>query len=130
MKDFVVYHNPDAMGYPANEHPSLTVLTNKRVSEDVIGDRVWLLTGEGTPRKYYLCAWFFIDQVESGDDAGFVTCLEGTNGNKFDPMIPIENEEWFRDFRKGQGNFAFGFQPINNQETVERLENLAKLQKV
>jgi hypothetical protein len=45
-------------------------------------------------------------------------------------MIPIEDDEWFRDFKKDHGNFAFGFQPIKKQETVERLESLANTRKV
>ncbi|MBK9173227.1 MAG: hypothetical protein IPM28_09515 [Chloracidobacterium sp.] len=126
MKDFVVYHNPNAMGYPAGEHPELTVLTNKRVS-DVIGDRVWLLTGEGKPRKFFLCAWFFIDHIDSGEDEGFATCISGTTGRKFDPMIPIDkNAEWFHDLKQEQGNFAWGFSKIKSEAAIGELEKLAQ----
>ncbi|MBK9528105.1 MAG: hypothetical protein IPO41_07235 [Acidobacteria bacterium] len=125
MKDFIVYHNPDIMGYPVSNHGTLSVLTNKKVT-DVVGDRVWLLTGEGRPRRYFLCAWFFIDQVESGEADGFVTCLRGETGKSFDPLIPIEStEDWFKNFRTAQGNFAFGFSVITKDETVARLEKLA-----
>lgn len=124
MKDFVVYHNPDSMGYSASQHGSLSVLTNKKVS-DVVGDRVWLITGEGRPRKYFLCSWFFIDHLESGEDVGFVTCLKGETGKSFDPLIPIDStEDWFKDFRAAQGNFAFGFNLIKDMASIEQLEEL------
>jgi len=127
MKDFIVYHNPDSMGYPVTKHESLSVLTNKRVS-DVVGDRVWLLSGEGHPRSYFLCAWFYIDQVDSGEDDGFVTCLRGETGKSFDPMIPIDRDDaWFRDFRAAQGNFAFGFNLIKDITSIKKLEELANI---
>lgn len=127
MKDFVVYHNPDSMGQKAGKAKQLCVLTNRRVAADVVGDRVWLLTGEGSPRNYYLVFWFFIDEVVSGRAEGFETMIRGNVGEAFDPMIPIDkNAEWFQEFKRDQGNFAWGFSPITRIETVERLEMLIK----
>lgn len=57
MADFVVYHSPDRMGYSADTVRGFSILTNKNVPS-VVGSRVWLLTGEGTPRTYYLRGHF------------------------------------------------------------------------
>ena len=125
MKDFVVYHNPDSMGYPASGIESLAVVTNNKIG-DVHGGKVWLITGEGRPRKYFLVCWFIVDTVSSACDSGFKTRVSGTEGEVFDPMIPLDSEaEWFQAFRKNQGGFAFGFRAIKGSETVERLQELA-----
>src|SRR5687768_1309927 len=126
MQDFVVYHNPDEMGELDSSRSELRIVTNKRV-RDVIGDRVWLITAKDRPRKFYLCSWFIVGAVEDAQDEGFTTRLRGSHGQNFHPTIPIPNEEWFQEFKKNQGNFAFGFQKISNSETIERLEELAGL---
>lgn len=122
MKDFVVYHNPDVMGGEASTVSPVSVVTNKNVG-NVIGDRVWLLTGEGSPRQFYIRSYFIISTIEPGTDQGFNTRLSGETGKVFDPMIEIGTKDWFADFRQQQGNFAFGFQPINDPNFVEALEN-------
>jgi hypothetical protein len=45
VPDFVAYHNPDTMGYAADEVEGLNFLTNKNLPF-VVGSRVWMVTGE------------------------------------------------------------------------------------
>jgi hypothetical protein len=52
--DFLVYHNPESIGYSAREVEVLEIVTDKQVSREVIGGRVWLLTGEGKPTHVLL----------------------------------------------------------------------------
>lgn len=126
MKDFIVYNNPDSVGELYKKAP-LSVFTNKRVSAEVVGGRVWLIAGGGSRQKrdYFLRCWFFIDEVASGSEHGFATCVRGVEGKVFDPMIPIDQDEWFRKLKKDQGNFAFGFSPIKDETAVSELEKLA-----
>jgi hypothetical protein len=50
MKHFVVYHNPEKMGYSADELTEPCIVTNKAV-EGLIGNRIWLIQGKGKPRQ-------------------------------------------------------------------------------
>jgi len=124
MQDVVVYHNPDVMGYPASEVSSLSIVTNKKVG-DVRGARVGLLTGEGSPRTFYLCGYFTIEKVESGVEEGVQGRLTGSKGRLLNPMPMLNKEDWLADFKRSQGNFAFGLQSITKQECVQGLESVA-----
>ena len=57
--------------------------------------------------------------------AGIATTWEGTIPAADDPMLEIVQEEWFLKLKKDQGNFAFGFNPIKDQEAVSQLHILA-----
>ena len=51
-REFVAYHAPERMGYSAREVTTLEILTDRRVSDGLLGGRVWLVwlvTGEGRP---------------------------------------------------------------------------------
>lgn len=125
MKDFVIYYNPDRVGSIEKVNP-LSAYTKKAVSRDVVGGRLWLLTGIGSPKKYFLKAWFVIEYIDVDPARSLKTCVGGFEGRSFDPLIPIDKtEEWFKTFFESQGHFAFGFNPIKEPETVEALEQLA-----
>ena len=125
MKDYLVYHNPDRMGYPASEVDVLSIVTN-RSATGAKGARVWLITGESKPRKYSLRGFFTVDRIEKSDNPEFKIAVSGTAGALFQPMPVLENEDWFPEFKHGQGNFAFGFQPINDPRYVQGLLAVAK----
>lgn len=125
MKEYVVYHNPDEMGYELKPNTSdhHSIVTNKKVSDNVIGCRVWLLTGEGSPRTFMLHSYFIVDEEPTASEE-FQTELSG-KGRGFDPMRTLNDEEWFPDFKRTQGNFAFGFQRITEPRFIEGLEAIA-----
>jgi hypothetical protein len=127
MKDFLVYHNPDAMGVDVRKVNAFAIVTNKPVTDNVIGSRVWLLTASGKPRTFLLRSYFIVDQVDSNVD-GFQTRLSGTTGKVFEPMIELNHEHWFDALKKSQGNFAFGLQRIQNERFIGGLEKLANAQ--
>jgi hypothetical protein len=129
VSDFVVYHNPDSMGYPAEQVDTLSIVTDKSANT-ALGSRIWLITGEGTPRTFYLCGWFTATSVGPDPNGDFNTVVEGTVGVMLrKKRWPILNHlPWFPPFKENQGNFAFGFQPINQRAVVQGLEALiAKL---
>ena len=113
MTDFVVYHKPEVMGYDAINVDNLAIYTNKS-STSAVGGRVWLLTGEGSPRIYRLRSTFLVSEIVPSDKAGFKTKIIGKDGRLLDPMPALNSEPWFKEFVQKQGNFAFGFQPIND----------------
>ena len=102
------------------------MLTNKTVSQNVCGSTIWLITAEGRPRQFYLVLNFVADVVESGEGEGFRTRIRGEHGHKFDPMIRIDDQPWFTEFKRQQGNFSFGFSSINDDRVVAGLEALVK----
>ena len=120
MKDYVVYHNPDIMGVLAIDVDPFAVVTDKRVAK-IRGSRVWLLTGQGNPRTYFVRSYFLVEEIQSGTDSGFETKLCGSVGKAFDPMVELPDAEWFVDFKRSQGNFGFGLQPINDDRFIEGL---------
>lgn len=123
MTDYVVYHNPDVMGYGALDVDNLSIYTNKDPG-NVIGSRVWLLTGEGSPRRFLLRATFLVSEVGRSDRPQFRTRVFGKAGTFMHPMPVLNDEPWFIQFKKSQGNFAFGFQPISESDAVAGLHAL------
>lgn len=122
MRDVLVYHNPDSMGYPASDVMEPVIVTNKRVGEEAIGDRIWLITGEGRPRRYYLRGYITASGIQSGDDDGFRTRVSGDKGHFSNGLIDISDEEWLPELKRSQGNFAFGYQIIKDPRFVRGLE--------
>jgi hypothetical protein len=108
---------------PASRVSELEVVTDKRV-RDVVGDRIWLITGEGKPRTYYLVSVFTVEKVEDASSSGFQTRLRGSNGQLFRPMINLSVEDWMPDLVRCLGNFAFGFQRISDDRFVNHLERV------
>ena len=45
MKDFLVYHNPDSMGVDVRKVDPFAIVTNKPVTDDIIGSRVRKILG-------------------------------------------------------------------------------------
>jgi len=125
MKDYIVYHNPDVMGVEVTNADGRSVVTNKKVG-DVRGSRIWLLTGQGSPRSFSLRSYFIVEEIESGIGDGFETRLSGVTGEVFDPMLPLNDEVWFDDFKQSQGNFGFGFQTVSEARFIQGFEALVK----
>ena len=55
----------------------------------------------------------------------FAPAFAGSIGHKFDPMIRIDDQPWFGEFKRRQGNFSFGFSPISDDRVIAGLEELA-----
>jgi hypothetical protein len=95
MRHFLVYHNPDAMGYSLNENSAeesdFSIITNKPV-RTLLGDRIWLITGEGRPRRYYLCETFIVDAIDRDQESVYTNIAKGTEGQRFLPMIQLDDQ--------------------------------------
>ena len=126
-RDAVVYHSPERMGFSVAASREPYFLTNKRVAPDAVGTRVWLLTGEGRPRRYWLRGTFTVARVESGADEDFRLRVWGADARWLDPMVDVTDAEWFDALRRSQGSFAFGFQTIADPRLVRALEGAAGL---
>lgn len=117
MKDYLVYHKAEKMGYPALDIENLAIYTSKPTA-GAVGGRVWLVAGEGAPRKYYLRATFLIGGVHASEKPGFRSRVVGTDGRLFDPMPRLDAEAWFPSFVEEHGRFALGFSEIKNPHAI------------
>lgn len=121
MEDYVQYHNSDKRGFSCFElakGSSFQIVTNKALAKKLIGSRVWLVGGEGKPRRYYLCFTFVVNQVQEGTGE-FRYMLSGHKGLFFDPPILLNHFPWFRDFLKSQQNFSMGLRKIEKIYVAE-----------
>lgn len=116
MRNYVQYHNTEFMGYPCDDGDSdyFSIVTNKSVS-NLVGNRIWLISGEGRPRNYFLCKVFIVDEVGQDDSGNYAN---GVIGTSFKPLIPLNNLSWFKDFMKSQQNFRFGLNEIQDERFI------------
>lgn len=129
MDNYVQYHNSEAMGVSCleltnGEENSFSIATSKPVSK-LIGSQIWLIGGLGKPRKYYLCYYFLVDNIEPSDsDSYFKYYVTGQEGKVFKPAVLLNDFEWFKDFLKSQQNFSMGLRKID-KVFVDELEKIA-----
>lgn len=122
MNNYVQYHNTEQRGYSCEDLDVLRVYTRRPVDR-LPGQRLWLISGEGRPRRYYLCMVFRVDEVGLADDPARGNYVRGTEGRMFRPPIPFDELPWFPDFLKSQQNFSLGLRQVEPQY-VQALETL------
>jgi len=122
MRHFVQYHNSEKMGYPCDGVVTFRILTNKPVTA-LPANTIWLISGEGNPRQYALCAVFIADDVGATQEKGFSRYASGERGQFFRPPLPLNERAWFGDFLTSQQNFSLGLREIP-ASFVEELEAL------
>jgi hypothetical protein len=113
MRDYVQYHKTEEYG-PASTSAPIYICTNKHKPE-VVGSRVWLFSGEGRPRRYFLSAMFIADRFFPMPDPDFFFRVDGEEGRRFAPPIEVTDYPWFYELRRQQGNFAFGLNELNER---------------
>ncbi len=124
MRNFVQYHNPDVMGIPYKSSTGNFSIFSDKFFRSLVGATVWLVTGKGQPRHYYLCSTFTVDRVE-GDNAGRLrNRVSGSVGQDLDPFVEIGEMSWFPELLKMTGNFGLGLQPITNKTIIRGLEDV------
>jgi 5-methylcytosine-specific restriction endonuclease McrA len=126
MRDFIIYHSAKKRGFPIRGNTSLQIVTKRSVN-DLVGQRVWLVTGEGTPCRFFLASMFIVDRIDRNQSLKYPNQAYGTNGRTFDPIVLIEEEPWFEDFKSYNGDFAFGLKEITSKQEFVR-ELLATVQ--
>ena len=109
VKHYVQYHNTDAQGgRPAGGDGRFQIYSSKSL-RSLPGHTVWLVSGEGpSPKRYFLEYIFVVEDITSGSP----NVAWGTNGQRFDPPLPLNGEPWFADFKRSQQNFSLGVREI------------------
>ena len=118
MGHCVQYHNPEKQGPFSPEEDDFSIFTKKSV-DHLVGETIWLVSRRGDPVEYVLCMTFVVERVGRDPELGNVAWA--SRGRVFSPPVRIDREPWFGRLRYLTGNFAFGLQPINEEEVVEGL---------
>ena len=125
IRNFIQYHNCDNMGASPTElsqGQDFGISTNKS-PERVVGNRIWLIAGEGKPRRYYLTYSYVADNFEKAPvGSDFRYSLDGQAGKKYFPPIPLNDFPWFQKFLKTRF-YSHGLTPVskNISDQLERL---------
>jgi len=126
VRHFIQYHNPDRMGEAFCFRGWFAVFTNK--SHSLVASlpeaTVWLVGGDGRPRRYFLCYSFIVDQVGAADHPAFRWYVSGSSGTLYDPAVRIDGDCWFYDFLRRQANFSLGLRELSTADR-EHLEGRA-----
>ena len=110
------------MGYScAGIEPNpLSIVTQKSVP-DIRGEVVWILCGEGKPRRYGICARFIATSIEAEPDGSTIVAGDGTLLKR---EIPLNDEPWFKQFLSDYQNFSLGFREIKERAYIDEFERL------
>lgn len=124
-RHFIQYHNPDKMGRSYERSGDFSIFTNKPYSlvAALPGNTVWLIGGEGRPRRYSLCCVFVVDEIGQADEPSFRWYARGAEGRHFPALPRIDDDPWFRPFLWRQANFSLGLRELA-QPDIARLQQL------
>jgi hypothetical protein len=122
MNHFVVYHNPDTMGYDAREVEGFAIVTKKSVM-GAKGSRIWLITGRGSPRRYSITHSFIAQTAGPSSSTRGMNEVAAEEGTRYRPEIELTELPWFPAFKKTMGSFGLGYQRIK-EPYISALETL------
>lgn len=128
MQHFAAYHNTERMGRSLAEADPLRVGTSRRV-DHLPGNAVWMIVGEGeSPKTFLLGSVFVVNEIaeKEGDhlSGGFRRFARG-DGYTFHPHVPLNNLDWFPDFKKSMASFSLGVHRIADEAHIRALQELA-----
>lgn len=121
MAHYVQYRNPDLVGGDCGEGigGDFVIGTNKGLVYRLPGNTVWVVCGQGRPRRYFLRSRFVVDEVGADEeDTLFRYYAQGRGGQWLQPPMPLDRLPWFAEFRRLQSNFSFGLNPIPERFVV------------
>jgi hypothetical protein len=123
-RHFVAYHNTEKMGRSFAEGNPFRILTNKPVDRYADGI-IWVIFGEGrNPRRFSLGSFFRVTEMGDAAEDGFNHFAAG-QGEVFRPPIPLNDLEWFNDFKRAMNSFQFGIQPLKDEGHIAALTAIA-----
>jgi hypothetical protein len=112
------------MGQSLQEGNPFEVITNKPV-EHLLQNAVWFIQGDGAvPKSYSLASVFLVSEVGETGEREFKRFARG-RGHLFQPPVPLNDLEWFKDFFKRMAHFSIGVQAIKEERFVEGLLHFA-----
>jgi hypothetical protein len=115
-RHYVQYHNSDMQGdLPRSVNSEFSIFTRKNI-KNLIGGRIWLISGQGLKKKLFFLEYSFIaDSIKYGNPKTII----GAGGIVFDPPLLLSGLPWFEEFKKRQQNFSLGLREIDQVAAVE-----------
>jgi hypothetical protein len=99
-KHFVQYHKTDEYGPPGN---AFAIETDKSV-DNLHGNTVWLISGEGSPKQYYLECNFVVSKIGAVGRADYPKYFaRGEKGVRPRRRILLNDFPWFPELKKSLG---------------------------
>lgn len=122
----MAYHNTQRMGRSLQDGDPLNLLTDRPV-EQLRGNVVWFIVGEGAPpKRYSLGSVFVVEKTGDAGDRGFRFYAKGSdeNGHAFEPEPALNDLVWFPDFFRSTAHFSLGVQEIKDPRFIDALLGL------
>lgn len=124
MRHFIAYHNTERMGRPLSDGDPLSLQTNKGV-EQLLGNAVWFVQGDGTRQKEYsLGSVFIVSETGNTGNEEFRRFARGS-GHVFQPPVSLNALSWFPDFFKAVAHFSLGVHELKDERLIAELRGLA-----
>jgi hypothetical protein len=114
LKHYIQYHNTEKAGQLVAGADDSFVATSLKPIRKVVGQQMWLISGQGKPRNYQLECTFRVDEVIEGTPSRAI----GTTGKRCVPPIPLSGRPWFDQFVLDQQQFSLGVREIQPEALV------------
>jgi hypothetical protein len=102
---------------------NFSILTNKSLNPTK-GDIVWLVVGEGKPRRYSLGSRFVVEGRHTGGGGRFKYEIFGLKGRDFVPLSLIDTLPWFQELFTKTAHFSTCLQVIRSANIINGLESV------
>jgi hypothetical protein len=122
---YVQYHRTEEHGPPVIDPDGFKIYTRKPI-DGLHGCTVWLISGEGTPKRYFLEYYFVVDEVceHAANESGFTYTVGGKRGQKVSPRLSLDDFAWFQELRTRLADFSAGLSELGPKSIAE-LQRLA-----
>ncbi len=116
MKHYLQYHKIHELGRPLSSHGKFMAFTRKKVSDNYIGQTIWMISGEkqGAKTVYLLEYAFIVTTIEYDVDGCNV--LRGEQGYMPSSPTPVRLAPWFIETKQRMGNFRNGLSRIPDED--------------
>lgn len=120
VRHWIVYHNPDRMGYEFYECDGFSVVFGKHL-RDLTGDVVWVIGRPWGTRRYFLDSRFRVERMAPSDHPEFGTEASAGDGFLFFPPAEVTRRPWFRRWCELTGHMSTGIQRVKDTVVLEGL---------
>jgi hypothetical protein len=125
MDDYVVYHNTDENG-PSGGAGGPFISSNKPNLDRVIDNRIWLISGEGTPKRYFLESCFTAARCEPGDDTR-APRVYGKDRRAPARRVPLNTFPWFKPLYEDRQLYSLGLTRLRGEKGRLLMEGLERV---
>jgi hypothetical protein len=127
MQHYIGYHNAEDGGPFLHDGRFYTAKSLK--PETLVGNRIWVVEGRGTPRQYRIVSTGQIGEVIAEKRPEKYRTSEKEDGltirfdiGEFDDPVDVTSLEWFAKLRNSLANFSWGLTRPTEPSVVKEME--------